>query len=127
MKKIDREIYEHGELEREAARTADIATHGGLFYRFFKWLERLIGKEREVLIAARDEERAEERAAPGGVLTESYVENLVNEAGKSAVHAELRRLGWSASNAPLWIRSAIAREMIAVGSPAERGEERGDG
>lgn len=57
MKEIDREIYEYGEVEREAARTAQFATHGGWFYRFFKWIERQCREEREALIAERDEER----------------------------------------------------------------------
>lgn len=57
MKKIDREIYEWGEVEREAAQTAEFATHGGIFYRFFKWIERQCRQEREALIEERDAER----------------------------------------------------------------------
>ncbi len=57
MKKIDQEIYEYGEVERDAARTAEFATHGGIFYRFFKWIERQCRQEREALIEERDAER----------------------------------------------------------------------
>jgi hypothetical protein len=58
MKKIDRDIYEYGEVERDAARSAQFAPHGGLFYRFFKWIERQCRKEREELIKERDAGRA---------------------------------------------------------------------
>jgi hypothetical protein len=54
---IDREIFEYGEIEREAARTAEFTTRGGLFYRIFKWVERQCREEREALIAERDAER----------------------------------------------------------------------
>lgn len=57
MNDIDREIYEYGEVERDAARTAEFGTHGGLFYRFMKWIERQCRQEREALIAERDAER----------------------------------------------------------------------
>lgn len=57
MKKIGREIYELGEIERDAARAAEFAHHGGLFYRIFKWLERLAREAREDRISARHDER----------------------------------------------------------------------
>ena len=53
MKPIDKEIYEYGEIEREAARSAEFATDGGWLYRFFKWIERQCREEREELIKER--------------------------------------------------------------------------
>ncbi len=58
MKKIDREIYEYGEVERDAARTAQFVRPGGFLYRLFKWIERQCRQEREELIKERDAERA---------------------------------------------------------------------
>ncbi|WP_420961139.1 hypothetical protein [Brucella sp. IR073] len=58
-RKLTREIFEYGEIERDAARTADFTRHGGLWFRFFKWIERVCREERE----ARIEER---KIAKGG-------------------------------------------------------------
>ncbi len=58
MKKIDRDIYEYGEVERDAARSAQFVFHGGLLYRLFKWIERQCREEREELIKERDASRA---------------------------------------------------------------------
>ena len=57
MKKIDRDIYEYGEVERDAARIADFAPQGGWFSRFYKWIESIAREEREDLIQQRDDAR----------------------------------------------------------------------
>jgi hypothetical protein len=57
MTDLDRKIHEYGELERDAAQLADYSVHGGIFYRFWKWLERKIRDERELLIVDRDIQR----------------------------------------------------------------------
>lgn len=61
MKKIDRDIYDLGELARHAAFLAQFATHGGWFYRFFKWLERSAEGKRKTLIEKRDYQRQQDR------------------------------------------------------------------
>jgi hypothetical protein len=53
-KDVRHEIYEWGELERDAERAAQFTVHGGLFYRFFRWVERIAREEREDLIEERD-------------------------------------------------------------------------
>ncbi|MGN8022083.1 hypothetical protein ACTJJ7_15375 [Phyllobacterium sp. 22229] len=63
MKQIDRDIYEYGEVERDAALIADYAPHGGWFCRFYKWIEGIAREEREDLIQQRDEERRRDYGA----------------------------------------------------------------
>lgn len=48
-RKLQKEIYEYGEVEREAARNADFVPQGGLMYRLMKWVERKCREERELL------------------------------------------------------------------------------
>lgn len=47
------EIYEYGEVERDAKRLADFMPHGGWLYRLLKWIERISREERELLIEDR--------------------------------------------------------------------------
>ncbi|NKC04469.1 hypothetical protein [Brucella haematophila] len=52
-RKLSGEIYEYGEIEREAAMLADFATQGGFWFRFWKWIERICREEREYRIDER--------------------------------------------------------------------------
>jgi hypothetical protein len=63
MKKIDHDIYEYGEVERDAARTAQFFNVGGFWYRLMRWVERMAKGEREALIEERNEARAKEPTA----------------------------------------------------------------
>jgi hypothetical protein len=54
QRKLQKEIYEYGEVEREASRTADFMPQGGWMYRVMRWVERTARQEREAL---RDELR----------------------------------------------------------------------
>lgn len=54
MKEIDREIYEWSEIEMEAARTRAWTTRGGLWERFFLWIERKARQYREELKEERE-------------------------------------------------------------------------
>lgn len=55
LTKLQKEIYEWGEVERDAAHEAQFTTPGGLLWRFFKWCERVARENREDAIAERDE------------------------------------------------------------------------
>lgn len=61
MKKIDRDVYDWGEIERDADRAAQMVNEGSWAYRLLKWVERWARSEREGLIVERDEERRIER------------------------------------------------------------------
>lgn len=47
-----------------------------------------------------------------GNLTPEYVEKLLDEAGRDAVFARARDLGWADGGAPLWVWKEIAAELI---------------
>lgn len=65
LNKIKNEIYELGEVEREAERIAQFHRHGGLIYRFLMWGAKQMRQDREELIQIRDEIIAEKSAAGG--------------------------------------------------------------
>ena len=48
-REINQEIYEYGEVERDAKRAADIMPQGSWIYRLMKWVERKCREEREAL------------------------------------------------------------------------------
>jgi len=53
LRKINTEIYEYGETERDAKHLAEFAPQGGWFYRLLKWVERQCREERQLLIEDR--------------------------------------------------------------------------
>lgn len=46
-RKLQKEIYEYSEVERDAARNADLVPQGSWIYRLMKWVERVCREERE--------------------------------------------------------------------------------
>jgi hypothetical protein len=54
-REINQEIYEYGEVERDAQRAADFMPQGSWIYRLMKWVERKCREERKAL---RDERTA---------------------------------------------------------------------
>lgn len=63
---ISSDIYECGELERDAAREAQFAEYGGIYWRLMQWFERKFRSERLALIAERDEAARQ----PGATVAE---------------------------------------------------------
>lgn len=54
-KEINREIYELGELERDAELLADFSPHNGLLAKFWRWLASIIRRKRLDRIEERNE------------------------------------------------------------------------
>jgi hypothetical protein len=70
----------------------------------FEMLLKLIGKEAP---------KAADVELTGQTLSPAYVEALIDEAGRSAVFARARDLGWTNGMLPpLWVWNQIAVEII---------------
>ncbi len=57
IKKIDKDIHEFGQIERDFEELADMSKHGGWFARFCLFFARLARESREELIEERDKDR----------------------------------------------------------------------
>lgn len=65
--------------------------------------------------------REEPVAEPASQITPATVEAHIDRAGRDAVFARARELGWTSHNpAPLWVWNQIAAEIIASRPHQER-------
>ena len=81
------------------------------------------GASRSAADANKEAQEKQERAFPP--ITSATVESAIDQAGRAAVFARAKSLGWSVANpAPLWVWNQIAYQIIAETREARAIQER---